>query len=241
MAPTVTEERDMPVAPVALPDDAPHLLVVDDDRRIRDLLSRYLNSEGYRVTTADNAADARAKLAGLSFDLLILDVMMPGESGFDLVKSIRETSSVPILMLTARAEKESRISGLEIGADDYVAKPFSPREVVARVKAVLRRAAGQVRSAEHYTVGRLTVDMDAFQARCEDEVLDLSPTQLRMLAAMAAQPGRAFRRQELLEGSVEGFADERTVDAHVKNLRRRMGACGAQLETVRGVGYRLRP
>ncbi len=130
----------MPVVPVALPDDAPHLLVVDDDRRIRDLLSRYLSAEGYRVTTADNAAEARAKLAGLSFDLLILDVMMPGENGFDLVKSIRTTSSVPILMLSARAEKENRISGLEIGADDYVSKPFEPRELSLRVASILRRA-----------------------------------------------------------------------------------------------------
>ena len=114
---------------VALPDNAPHLLVVDDDRRIRDLLSRFLFAEGYRVTTADNAADARAKLESLSFDLLILDVMMPGETGFQLAKSLRETSAVPILMLTAKAETESRISGLELGADDYVPKPFEPREL----------------------------------------------------------------------------------------------------------------
>src|SRR5438270_13814630 len=124
---------------VALPDDAPHLLVVDDDRAIRDLLSRFLNREGYRVTTADTAADARAKLEGLRFDLLILDVMMPGETGFDLAKSIRSDSGVPILMLTARAEKESRIAALELGADDYVAKPFEPRELSPRVANILRR------------------------------------------------------------------------------------------------------
>ncbi|MGB7703174.1 MAG: response regulator, partial [Pseudolabrys sp.] len=109
--------------PAALPDDAPHLLVVDDDRRIRDLLSRFLTGEGYRVTTAETASDARAKLKGLSFDLLILDVMMPGESGFDLAKAIRGDSTVPILMLTARDATESRIKGLEIGADDYLSKP----------------------------------------------------------------------------------------------------------------------
>ena len=121
------------VAPaVALPDDAPHLLVVDDDRRIRDLLSRFLFSEGYRVTTANNAAEARTKLESLSFDLLVLDVMMPGETGFQLAKSLRESSSVPILMLTAKAETESRITGLELGADDYVPKPFEPRELSLR-------------------------------------------------------------------------------------------------------------
>ncbi len=111
-------------------DDAPHLLIVDDDRRIRSLLSRYLLSEGYRVTTAESAADARARLAGLDFDLLILDVMMPGESGFDLVKSIRRSSTVPVLILTARDAAESRITGLELGADDYVVKPYEPRVVV---------------------------------------------------------------------------------------------------------------
>jgi two-component system phosphate regulon response regulator OmpR len=132
------------MAPVPVPvppaDDAPHLLVVDDDRRIRDLLSRYLSSEGYRVTTAETAAAARAKLASLSFDLLILDVMMPGETGYEFARSIRQSSSVPILMLTARDAAESRITGLESGADDYVAKPFEPRELSLRIANILRRA-----------------------------------------------------------------------------------------------------
>jgi len=123
-----------------VPDDAAHLLVVDDDRRLRDLLSRYLQREGYRVTTAKNATDARVKLDGLTFDLLILDVMMPGETGFELAKSVRRTSQVPILMLTARAETEHRINGLEIGADDYMAKPFEARELSLRVASILKRA-----------------------------------------------------------------------------------------------------
>src|SRR5215468_11210604 len=124
----------------ALADDAPHLLLVDDDRRIRDLLSRFLLGEGYRVTTAETAADARAKLEGLRFDLLILDVMMPGETGFDLARDLRSISSVPIIMLTARDEKKDRIEGLTIGADDYVAKPFEPKELSLRIAGVLRRA-----------------------------------------------------------------------------------------------------
>ncbi len=217
------------------------ILIVEDEARIAQVLERYLRAEGFRTERAADGKRALELWRAANPDLILLDLMIPEIDGLSVARQVRRTSSVPIIMLTAKVEEVDRLVGLELGADDYVAKPFSPREVVARVKAVLRRAAGQVRSAEHYTVGRLTVDMDAFQARCEDEVLDLSPTQLRMLAAMAAQPGRAFRRQELLEGSVEGFADERTVDAHVKNLRRRMGACGAQLETVRGVGYRLRP
>src|SRR5690349_10302330 len=127
------------ILPAALPDDAPHLLVVDDDRRIRDLLSRFLAGEGYRVSTADTAAEARAKLKGLSFDLLILDVMMPGESGFDLAKAIRGNSNVPILMLTARDAAESRIRGLEIGADDYLSQPFEPRQLPLRIANILNR------------------------------------------------------------------------------------------------------
>ncbi|MFZ1092071.1 MAG: response regulator, partial [Xanthobacteraceae bacterium] len=120
-------------------DDAPHLLVVDDDRRIRDLLSRFLLSEGYRVTTAASAADARVKLQGLRFDLLILDVMMPGETGFSLVQDLRLSSNVPIIMLTARAEAQSRIEGLAIGADDYLPKPFEPKELSLRIASILRR------------------------------------------------------------------------------------------------------
>src|SRR5947209_405513 len=129
----------MPAQPAILADDAPHLLVVDDDRRIRDLLSRFLRGEGYRVTTAENAADARAKLDGLSFDLLVLDLMMPGESGLDLARAIRHGSGLPIVMLTARSEADSRIEGLEIGADDYVAKPFEPRELSLRIGNILKR------------------------------------------------------------------------------------------------------
>src|ERR1700738_2124697 len=133
----------MPVAssvPAALADDAPHLLLVDDDRRIRDLLSRFLLAEGYRVTTAESAADARAKLQGLRFDLLILDVMMPGETGFSLARDLRASSSVPIIMLTAREGAQSRIEGLTIGADDYVGKPFDPKELSLRIAGILRRA-----------------------------------------------------------------------------------------------------
>jgi two-component system phosphate regulon response regulator OmpR len=127
------------IAALPLADDAPHLLVVDDDRRIRDLLSRFLSTEGYRVTTADTAAEARAKLKHLSFDLLVLDVMMPGENGFDFARSLRTESNVPILMLTARDAAESRIKGLEMGADDYLSKPFEPRELSLRIANILRR------------------------------------------------------------------------------------------------------
>ena len=217
------------------------ILIVEDEPRIAEVLERYLKAEGFAV---ERAADGRRALElwrAANPDLILLDLMLPDVDGFEVARAVRRTSDVPILMVTARAEETDRLVGLGLGADDYIVKPFSPREVVARVRAVLRRAAGQVRPPVHHAVGALTVDLDAFQARCGEVLLDLSPAQLRLLATLAAQPGRAFRRTELLEGGSDSFADERTVDAHVKNLRRRLGACADQLETVRGVGYRLRP
>src|SRR5712691_4768973 len=179
---------DAPAAPV--PDDAPHLLVVDDDRRIRDLLSRYLAREGYRVTTAGNAAEARAKLDGLSFDLLVLDVMMPGESGFELARSIQAGSSVPILMLTARDEKESRIEGLEIGADDYVAKPFEPRELSLRINNILKRSAPPpTPPAETARFGPFVFHIGRGELRRGEEVIHLTDRERDMLRMLAAAPG----------------------------------------------------
>jgi len=241
MAPAVTKERGMPVIPVALPDDAPHLLVVDDDRRIRDLLSRYLSAEGYRVTTADNAAEARAKLAGLSFDLLILDVMMPGENGFDLVKSIRTTSSVPILMLSARAEKENRISGLEIGADDYVSKPFEPRELSLRVASILRRAQPAPAPApEQVCFGPFVFDNTRNELRRGDEVLHLTDREREMLRMLATAPNETVSRLAL--AGTGAAAGERAVDVQINRLRRKIETDPANpllIQTVRGIGYRL--
>jgi two-component system phosphate regulon response regulator OmpR len=241
MASTVIKERGMAVAPVTLPDDAPHLLVVDDDRRIRDLLSRYLSSEGYRVTTADNAAEARAKLAGLSFDLLILDVMMPGENGFDLVKSIRATSSVPILMLSARAEKENRISGLEFGADDYVAKPFEPRELSLRVASILRRAQpAPAPIPEQVCFGPFVFDNTRNELRRGDEVLHLTDREREMLRMLATAPNETVSRLAL--AGTGAAAGERAVDVQINRLRRKIETDPANpllIQTVRGIGYRL--
>jgi len=217
------------------------ILIVEDEPRIGAVLERYLRAEGFQV---ERAADGRRALElwrAANPDLILLDLMIPEVNGLEVARHVRRSSDVPIIMVTAKVEEIDRLVGLELGADDYVTKPFSPREVVARVKAVLRRAGGQVRGATHHAVGALSIDLDAFEARCGDRPLQLSPTQLRLLATLAARPGRAFARQELLEAHTDGFADERTVDAHVKNLRQRLGACSEQLETVRGVGYRLRP
>jgi two-component system phosphate regulon response regulator OmpR len=204
-------------------DDAPHLLLVDDDRRIRDLLSRFLCGEGYRVTTAMSASDARAKLLGLHFDLLILDVMMPGETGFDLARFIRTTSSVPIVMLTARHEAESRIEGLQIGADDYVAKPFEPRELVLRIGNILKR----------------TTPPPVEVLEQVEEIIHLTDREREMLRILSAMPGETVPRSAL---TGNGTVNERAVDVQINRLRRKIERDPANplfLQAVRGVGYRL--
>jgi two-component system, OmpR family, phosphate regulon response regulator OmpR len=231
----------MTARPAPLADDAPHLLVVDDDRAIRDLLSRFLHREGYRVTTADTAADARAKLEGLSFDLLILDVMMPGETGFDLAKSIRSNSRVPILMLTARAEKESRIAGLELGADDYVAKPFEPRELSLRIANILKRASPPpAPAAESVRFGPFWFHIGRGELRRGEETIHLTDRERDMLRMLAAAPGETVTRLALAgNGTSPG---ERAVDVQVNRLRRKIEADPANplfVQTVRGIGYRL--
>ncbi len=222
-------------------DDAPHLLVVDDDRRIRDLLSRFLASEGYRVTTADNSAEARAKLHGLSFDLLILDVMMPGESGFELAKSLRSSSSVPILILTARHETEMRIEGLEIGADDYVAKPFEPRELSLRISNILKRAQPAAAAPpESVRFGEFVFHVGRGELRRGDDVVRLTDREREMLGVLAASPGETVPRQALAGN--DPAANERAVDVQVNRLRRKIERDPANplfVQTVRGIGYRL--
>jgi two-component system phosphate regulon response regulator OmpR len=231
----------MTARPAPLADDAPHLLVVDDDRAIRDLLSRFLNREGYRVTTADTAADARAKLEGLRFDLLILDVMMPGETGFDLARSIRSTSGVPILMLTARAEKESRIAGLELGADDYVAKPFEPRELSLRIANILKRASPPPAPApESVRFGPFVFHIGRGELRRGEEAIHLTDRERDMLRMLAAAPGETVTRLALAGGGCS--PGERAVDVQVNRLRRKIEVDPANpllVQTVRGIGYRL--
>jgi len=231
-------------APLAaqLADDAPHLLIVDDDRRIRDLLSRFLSAEGYRVSTADNAAEARAKLVGLKFDLLILDVMMPGENGFELAKAIRQTSAVPILMLTARDAAESRIKGLEIGADDYVVKPFEPRELSLRIAAILKRVQPPAAPpAESVRFGPFVFHIARGELRRGEEVIHLTDREREMLRILAATPGETVPRLALA-GSAGGNVNERAVDVQVNRLRRKIESNPANplyLQAARGIGYRL--
>src|SRR5580704_15826469 len=229
-------------APVAsLSDDAPHLLVVDDDRRIRDLLSRYLAREGYRVTTAGNAAEARAKLDGLSFDLLVLDVMMPGESGFDLAKAIRASSAVPILMLTARDESEDRIKGLELGADDYVAKPFEARELSLRITNILKRQLPPpTPQVETLKFGEFIFHVARGELRRGEEVVHLTDRERDRLRVLAVRPRETVPRLALAGNG--GTSNERAVDVQVNRLRRKIERDPAHplfVQTVRGIGYRL--
>jgi len=227
--------------PVRPADDAPHLLLVDDDRRIRDLLSRFLASEGYRVTTAQSVPDARAKLAGLNFDLLILDVMMPGETGFDLARSIRVDSDVPIVMLTARHEAEARIEGLQLGADDYVAKPFEPRELLLRICNILKRTSpAPAIKAETIAFGPYVFHIDRGELRQGEEIVHLTDRERDMLRVLAAAPGETVPRGELTGGG--GNANERAVDVQINRLRRKIERDPANplfLQAVRGIGYRL--
>jgi two-component system, OmpR family, phosphate regulon response regulator OmpR len=225
----------------ACPDDnAPHILVVDDDSRIRDLLARYLQDNGFRVTTAVDAASARATMRSLAFDLIILDVMMPQESGIDLARSLRTSSQVPILMLTARAEPEQRIEGLETGVDDYLAKPFEPRELLLRVSNVLRRGGGAPASGE-VRMGDFVFHVARGELRRDGETIRLTERERDLLRYFAQRPGMPVSRHELARGDSGG---ERAVDVQINRLRRKIEndpANPVYLQTVRGKGYILYP
>jgi two-component system phosphate regulon response regulator OmpR len=221
----------------------PHLLVVDDDERLRDLLQRFLTSNGYRVSAASDAAGARALMKSIAFDLLILDVMMPGESGLDLTRAIRTNSRTPILMLTARGDAEDRIAGLELGADDYLPKPFEPRELVLRVGALLRRATPTQRTATgDVKMGECVFDPQRAQLRRKGKPVKLTGSEAALLQLFAANPGRAFSRSDLCTRL--SVALERSIDVQVTRLRRKIEEdpkLPLYLQTVRGVGYVLVP
>jgi two-component system phosphate regulon response regulator OmpR len=221
----------------------PHLLVVDDDERLRSLLQRYLTGNGYRVTAAADAVDARALMKSFAFDLLVLDVMMPGESGFELTKAVRASSQVPILILTARGEAEDRIAGLELGADDYLPKPFEPRELVLRVSALLRRAAPPAQSAHaEVRMGEAVYDPERGQLKRKGKPVHLTSSEAALLKLFAANAGRSFSRSDLCTRL--GVALERSIDVQVTRLRRKIEEdpkLPLYLQTVRGVGYVLVP
>lgn len=222
-------------------DDAPHLLVVDDDTRIRSLLKRYLTENGFRITIAGNAEEARAKLRGLEFDLIVLDVMMPGETGVELTQSLREERDVPILMLTALTETDHRIEGLEAGADDYLPKPFDPRELILRINNILRRGGPQQQpKLEQVVFGPYSFQIARRELKRGGEPLKLTDREQEILAIFAQRAGETIPRHELV--GEDANVGERTIDVQINRLRRKIERDPANptwLQTVRGIGYRL--
>lgn len=221
----------------------PHILVVDDDERIRTLLSRYLAGQGYRVTSAEDAADAAAKLTSVSFDLLIVDVMMPGQNGFEFVKDLRNRqNSVPVILLTARGEAEDRIQGLETGADDYLPKPFEPRELTLRINAILKRAARPPSAAVAAPVrfGDFTFDAVRGDLKRGEESVPLTTGETQLLRILARAPGQTVPRAALADSNTPG--ESRAVDVQITRLRRKIEADPRNprfLQTVWGEGYVL--
>jgi two-component system alkaline phosphatase synthesis response regulator PhoP len=220
------------------------VLVVDDELKITRLVRDYLEQAGFVVATASDGRGALAAVRQIKPDLVVLDLGLPGVDGLDVIRSLRTTSNVPVVVLTARADEADRIVGLEMGADDYVVKPFSPKELVARVRAVLRRADAAAAGSEVIRAGALTIDVRRRQVTRDEEAIDLTATEFDLLSTMARQPGRVFTRGQLLE-AIHGVAFdsyERAIDAHVKNIRRKLETEPQRprlLLTVHGVGYKL--
>jgi len=219
------------------------ILIVDDEPKIVRLVADYLSAAGFTVVTARSGDEALMRVRTDAPDLVVLDLGLPGLDGLDVTRAIRRNGELPIIMLTARDDETDRIIGLELGADDYVTKPFSPRELVARVRAVLRRHAG-ARESETLRAGDLVLDVPRMRVMRGDHPVDLTATEFSLLAAMARQPGRVFTRSQLLD-AIHGVAFEsfeRAIDAHVKNIRRKLEPTPRSpryLLTVYGVGYRL--
>jgi two-component system response regulator BaeR/two-component system response regulator AdeR len=216
------------------------VLVGEDERQIADLLEMFLRAEGYRTERGRTGKEILQLWRSAQPDAILLDLMLPELDGLSVLRQIRAESSVPILIVTARVEDIDRLIGLELGADDYILKPFNPREVVARVRAVLRRVRGWS-PPPTWTAGPFRVDEQAMQAYCGDRAVLLTPVQFRLFSCMVRSAGKAFHRSELLDLFEEDAPDARTIDAHIKNLRARLGQEGRRIETVRGVGYRLNP
>ncbi|OWU82119.1 response regulator [Phaeobacter sp. 22II1-1F12B] len=226
-----------------------HLLIVDDDERIRDLLKKFLMRNGFLVSAARDAAHARRILTGLQFDLVVLDVMMPGEDGISLTRSLRETMTTPILLLTAKGETENRIAGLEAGADDYLAKPFEPKELLLRINAILRRmpeTPAATGAPKFLNLGAIRYDVERGEMWQGEDLVRLTATESQLMKIFSACPGEAVSRTKLVEdlGRDRGQAQERAVDVQITRLRRKIETDPKQpryLQTVRGAGYMLAP
>lgn len=223
--------------------DRPLILIVEDEAKIAGLLRDYLAQSGYRTHWIENGNDVNEWIRRNSAQLVILDLMLPGKDGLEVCREIRAHSTVPIIMVTARIDEIDRLLGLELGADDYVCKPFSPREVVARVKAMLRREQMRQSSLDTAYPG-LTIDTERFAASVDGQELTLTPVEFRLLAMLAGQPGRVFSRDQLIDNIYvdRRVVSDRTVDSHIKNLRHKIqlsGGNGEMIRSIYGVGYKL--
>lgn len=220
------------------------VVVVDDDEKIVRLIKAYFEKEGFAVFTAHDGLAALAAVKQHAPDIVVLDLMLPELDGWEVCRRLRQESEVPIIMLTARDEENDRLVGLEIGADDYVAKPFSPREVVARAKAILRRVGRAISKADSLRFGLLEIDSICHQVTFNGNAIELTPTEFKILELLAKKPGQVFSRLQIVD-AVQGYAFEgfeRTIDAHVKNLRRKIGDNSREplyIQTVYGIGYKF--
>ena len=224
--------------------DKPYILLVDDDPNISRLVQLYLEKEGFEVKTADRGDDALDMFRKMPPDLMLLDVMLPGMDGWQVCREIRRVSNIPIIMLTAKGETFDKVLGLELGADDYMVKPFEPKELLARVKAVLRRSDTKESNAEKEIVfPNLTINLSNYELKINGNIVEVPPKELELLYFLASNPNRVFTREQLLEEvwGFDYFGDSRTVDVHIKRLREKLEGVEAnwQLKTVWGVGYKF--
>ncbi len=223
-------------------DTGPHILIAEDEAKIADLVADYLRAAGMRATIVADGAEVLPAVARLAPAALMLDLMLPNRDGLSICRELRQASALPVIMVTARVEEIDRLLGLELGADDYLCKPFSPRELVARVKAVLRRSQGN--AVGPASAPRFEVDEERMRAVVDGQRLDLTPVEFRLLATLARHPGRVYRRDELLDLVYDDYREvsDRTIDSHVKNLRRKLDhALPGQpvIHSVYGIGYRF--
>ena len=217
----------------------PHILVVDDDNRIRDLLKEYLSENNYIVSTSSGAENAKIKLSHFKFDLIVLDIMMPGQNGYDLTKEIKKKLKIPIILLTAKGEVESRIKGLELGADDYISKPFEPRELLLRIKNIIGKNKKINLSLKH-KVGKAQIDLNKMNISLGDKIKKINLSEKKILIEMLANPGKTYSRTQI--GKISGIKQERSIDVMITRLRQKIENNPKNpkyLQTIRGSGYVL--
>ena len=216
-----------------------HILIVDDDDRIRNLLKDFLLENNFIISTAENADEAKIKISYLKFDLIILDVMMPGQNGYELTREIRKDLKVPIILLTAKGEVENRIKGLELGADDYLGKPFEPKELLLRIKNIINKAT-KVKLSSKYSIGKKEIDLNKMTIKLDNTDKKINNAEKKVLIEMLSSPGKTFSREEI--GRISGIKQERSIDVMITRLRQKIEANPKNpkyLQTIRGSGYVL--